>query len=79
MLSSKKINLLRDFAAGVYFSEDPSPLRFLFEVVCNFVGSKSGQIQSVKLLQNMFSNRTQNPSTLPGHTLFDTMRGGGRV
>ncbi len=27
----------------------------------NFVGSESGQIQSVKLLKNMVSNRTQHP------------------
>jgi hypothetical protein len=31
----------------------------------NFVGSESGQIQSVKLLKNMVSNRT------PLHTVFE--------
>ncbi len=52
----------------------------------NFVGSESGQIKSVKLLQSMVSNRTQHPHPLPD-TLsvyilyFDTGkgRGGGRV
>jgi hypothetical protein len=33
MLSSKKIDLKRDFAAGVYLSETPFPSRFLFGVV----------------------------------------------
>jgi hypothetical protein len=37
----------------------PSPLLgFSLGCCSNFVGSKSGQIQSVKLLQNIFSNRT---------------------
>ncbi len=46
----------------------------------NFVGSESGQIQSVKLLQNMISNMTQNPLSAT-HCLyilyFDKGRGGG--
>jgi hypothetical protein len=46
----------------------------------NFVGSESGQIQSVKLLQNMVSNTTQHPQPLPAtHRLyilyFDTGKG----
>jgi hypothetical protein len=32
----KKIDLLRDFAAGVYLSEAPSPPRFVFRVVKQF-------------------------------------------
>ncbi len=36
----------------------------------NLVGSESGQIQSVKLMQNMVSNRTQHPPPPPSHTLF---------
>jgi hypothetical protein len=45
-----------------------------------FVGSESGQIQSVKLLQNNVSNRTQHPQPLPViHYLyilhFDTGKG----
>ncbi len=35
----------------------------------NFVGSESGQIQSVKLLQNIVSNKTQHPQPPPSHTL----------
>ncbi len=45
----------------------------------NFVGSESGQIQSVKLLENMVSNTTQHPPP-PSHTLyFDKGKGGGEV
>jgi hypothetical protein len=53
-------------------------------VARNFVGSKSGQIQSVKLLQNMVSNTTQHPPPLSATNYlyilyFDTeKRGGGR-
>jgi hypothetical protein len=56
----------------------------------NFVGSESGQIQSVKHLQNMVSDRQDStppspPSHTPSHCLyilyFDTGTGGegGRV
>jgi hypothetical protein len=46
----------------------PSPRRFLWWSR-NFVGSESGQIQSVKFLQNMASNRTQHPHPPSNHTL----------
>jgi hypothetical protein len=49
---------------------------------CNFVGSESGQIQSVKLLQNMVSNRTQNapPPPTATHCLYILyFEGGGEV
>jgi hypothetical protein len=36
---------------------------------CNFAGSDSGQIECVKLLRNMVSNRTQQPPPTPSHTL----------
>ncbi len=68
MSSSKKIDLYRDFAVGVYLSEAPSRPRFLFGVVKHFVGFESGQIQSFKLLQNMASNSTPYP--LPPYTLY---------
>ncbi len=50
----------------VFVSEPPlpSPPRFLFGVTSNFVGSECGQIQSVKLPQNMVSNRTPHPPPL---------------
>jgi hypothetical protein len=35
----------------------------------NFVGSKSGQKQSVKLMQNMVYNTTQHPHPPHSHTL----------
>jgi hypothetical protein len=48
----------------------PFPPRFCLGGSGNFVGSGSGQIQSViKLLQNMVSNRTQHPPPPPSHTL----------
>ncbi len=40
----------------------PPLLGFWFGWSSNFVGSESGQIQSVKLLQNMVSNRNRHPS-----------------
>jgi hypothetical protein len=83
MSSSKKIDLERYFAPGVYRSESPPPW-FLFGVVySNFVCSESGQIQNVKLLQIMVSNRTQHPShPLPATDFlyilyFDTETGEG--
>ncbi len=53
--------------AGVYLSEAPFPPKFLFAVVN--VGFESCQIQNVKLLQNMVSNRTQHPPPPASHTL----------
>ncbi len=50
----------------------------------DFLDVESGQIQNVKLLQNMISNRTQRPPPPPSHTLpvqyvldFDFGKGGG--
>ncbi len=49
MSSSKKIDLKRDFAAGVNLSEAPPPLLgFCLGWCSSFVGSESGQIQSLK-------------------------------
>jgi hypothetical protein len=42
---------------------------FVWGGLAIFVGSESVQIQSVKLLQNMVSNRTQHPPPPPSHTL----------
>ncbi len=62
----------------------PPLLGFCLGLSSNFVGSEYGQIQSVKLLQNMVSNRSQHPHPFPA-TLsvycilyFDTGSGGGR-
>ncbi len=50
-----------DFASGVYLSEALQPLLgFCLGWCSNFVGSESGRIQSVKLKQNMVSNRTRH-------------------
>jgi hypothetical protein len=71
------------FETGANLSEALSPPRFCLGWSSNFVGSESDQIQSVKLLQNMVSNTTQqHPHPLPSlnHTLyclyFDTEKGG---
>ncbi len=47
----------------------PPLLGFSLGWSSNFVGSESGQIQSVKLLQNTVSNRAQHPPPLPSYTL----------
>jgi hypothetical protein len=65
----KKFTSKGTFAAGVYLSEAPFPPRFCLGWSSNFVGSESGQIQSVKLLQNMVSNRTQHTPPPLSHTL----------
>ncbi len=65
-----KIDLYSDFAAIVYLSVAPSPpIGFCLGWCSNLVGSKSGQIQSVKLLQNKVSNTTQQHSPPPIQTL----------
>jgi hypothetical protein len=69
MSSSNKIYLQRDFAACVYLSELLPLLGFCLRWSSNFVGSESGQIQSVKLMQNMVSNTTKKPPPPPSHTL----------
>ncbi len=46
----------------------PPLLGFCLGWCSNFVASESGQIQSVKLLQNMDTNRTQCPRPL--HTVY---------
>jgi hypothetical protein len=54
MLSSKKLTCKGTLRLVCIW---PPPLpRFRLDVSGNFVGSESGQIQSVKLLQNMVSN-----------------------
>jgi hypothetical protein len=58
------------------------PIVFVWGGLAIFLGSKSGHIQSVKLLQNMASNRTQHPPTppppcqTPSVMYFDTRKGG---
>ncbi len=60
----------------------PPLLDFCLGWSSNFVGSESGQIQSVNLLQNMVSNRTQHSPPPSSHTLsvyilyFDTGKRG---
>jgi hypothetical protein len=63
-----KIDLYIDFAAGFYLTEAPTLLGFCLGYSCNFVGSESGQIHSVKLLQNMVPNTLNTPPP-PSHTL----------
>jgi hypothetical protein len=61
---------VKGLSAGVCLSDAPPLLGFCLGWSNNFVVSESGQILSVKLLQNTVSNRTQHPPTpLPNHTL----------
>jgi hypothetical protein len=77
MWSSKKWPV-KALCRSVYLSEAYS---FCLEWSSNFVGSESGQIQSVELLQNMVSNGLDNPPAT--HCLyilyFWHREGGGRV
>ncbi len=85
MSSSKKLTC-KGTLWQVFICERPPPLLgFCLALSSNFVGSESGQIQSVKPLQNMVSNRIQHPTTpSQPHTvcIYCTLtqgRGGGRV
>ncbi len=55
----------------------PPLLGFCLGCSINFVGSESCQIQSVKLLQNMVSNRTPYHPLLSHSILIHTRKGGG--
>jgi hypothetical protein len=56
----------------VFICLGPPPiLGFCLGWPSNFVGSESGQIQSVKLLQNMVSNRDEHPPPPSSHTLSE--------
>jgi hypothetical protein len=61
---------------GRYLSEAPSPPRFCLGVIHQ--GTKFGQIQSIKLLQNVISNTNPRSHTLSVYTVrcFDTEKGG---
>jgi hypothetical protein len=52
---------------------------FLLGWCSNFVGSESGQKQSVKPLQNMVYNITQHPHTVCVYCMFTLGRGEGEV
>ncbi len=54
---------LGDFAACIYLSEAPAPPRFLFGWSTNCLGSGSGQIQSIKLLQNHGLQQESTPTS----------------
>ncbi len=68
MLSSKTIELYKDFAAGVYLSEAPLPfLGFCLGWSSNFVGTEYGQIQSVTPAEYGLQQDSTPPT--PSHTL----------
>jgi hypothetical protein len=61
----------KDFAAGFYLSEAPSSPRFQFGVVSDFVGSESGQIQSVKTPAKYVPQHTVTPYlSYPPYTFY---------
>ncbi len=69
-MSSKKVDLSRDFVAVVYLSESPSLPRFsLGGAAILEVLNLKPQIQSVKLMQNVVSNLTKPPYS-PSCSLF---------
>jgi hypothetical protein len=61
MSSSKEVTCIGTLRQDVYLSKTASPLDFCLGWCSNFGSSESGQIQSVKLLRNMVSNRTPYP------------------
>jgi hypothetical protein len=73
--------MYREFAEGFFIClRLPPLLGNCLGWSSKFVGSESSQIQSVKLLQNIVSNRTQHhlPATHCLYVLyFDTGKGGG--
>ncbi len=76
MSSSKKLTSV----ASVYLSEAPPILGFCLGWSSNFSCSESGQIQGVKLLQNMVSKRDSIPTTpFQAHTvsIYCTLTQGG--
>jgi hypothetical protein len=67
---------MQNVVRQVFICLRPPPLKgFCLGRSSNFVGSESGQIQNVKLLQNMVFNRTQHPPPPPIHTLTGFIRG----
>ncbi len=67
MSASNKLTCKGTLRQVIICLRPPSLPGFCLGWSSNFVGSESGQIQSVKLQQNMTSNRTQHP-TPPCHT-----------
>ncbi len=67
-MSSSKILTWKGILWQVFICpRSPPLLGFCLGWYSNFVGSESGQIKSVELLQNMVSNRNQHPP--PPHPL----------
>jgi hypothetical protein len=76
MSSSKKCSC-KGTSRQVFICLRPPPfLGFCLGWSSNFVGSESGQIHSVKLPQNMVSNKTQHPPPRPTDYKDDKLRFG---
>jgi hypothetical protein len=68
--SSKKLTCKGTLRQVLICLRPPPLLGFCLGWSSNFIGSESGQIHSVKLLQNMVSNRTQSsPHPTQLHTI----------
>ncbi len=80
MPSSKKFTC-KGTLQQVFICLRPPPLLWSYGVGSarsrNFLGSESGQIQRIKLLQ--VSNRTQHPHSLSAHILLYFTQGRGGV
>jgi hypothetical protein len=73
-----KIYTCKGTLRQVFICLRPTPLLgFCLGWSGNFVGSESGQFHSVKLLQNMVSNRTQHLPPPPSHTVCTLSQGRG--
>ncbi len=65
----KKLTCKRTLRQMLIYLRPPPLLGFCLGLSSTFVRSESGQLQTVKLLQNMVSNRTQHPlPPLTSHT-----------
>jgi hypothetical protein len=71
MSSSKKLTNKGTLRQVFICLRPPPLLAFCLGWSSNFVGSECVQIQNVKLLQNMVSNRTRHHSPPPSHTLSE--------
>jgi hypothetical protein len=77
MLSSKKVIWKGTLQQVLICLRPPSLLGIALGWSNNFVGSESGQIQRVQLLQRLVSNRTKHTPPPPSYSIQCTLTQGG--